>query len=131
MSKHEVSSQINDVNRIAMGSEFRGTLTSNSDIRIDGFFEGKIVTTGKLVIGDSAQLIGDAVAKSCDVWGKMNGKVLIKEYFGLRKTGSFKGKIACNKVFIEEGGVYNGSCRIISEEEFQEGLTNLNNSDEK
>lgn len=125
MSKHEVSSQINDVNRIALGSEFHGTLTSNSDIRIDGFFEGKIITTGKLVIGDSAQLIGDAVAKSCDVWGKMNGKVLIKEYFGLRKTGSFKGKIACNKVFIEEGGVYNGSCRIITEEEFKESQANL------
>lgn len=122
MSKHEVSAQINDVNRIASGSEFYGTLTSNSDIRIDGFFEGKIITTGKLVIGDSAQLIGDAVAKSCDVWGKMDGKVLLRECFGLRKTGDFKGEIACNKVFIEEGGVLNGSCKIITEEEFEESF---------
>lgn len=125
MSKHEVSTQINEVNRIASGSEFHGTLNSNSDIRIDGFFEGKITTTGKLVIGEAAHLIGEAVAKSCDVWGEMDGKILIKEYFGLRKTGTFRGKIACNKVFIEEGGVFNGTCRIITEEEFKESIKKL------
>ena len=122
MSKHEVSKQVNEVNRIASGSEFCGSLNSNSDIRIDGFFEGKITTTGKLVIGDSARLIGEAVARSCDVWGEMDGNLLLKEYFGLRKTGSFKGKIACNKVFIEEGGVFNGSCKIINEEELKQLL---------
>ncbi len=125
MSKNEVSTQVNEVNRIASGSEFRGVLNSNSDIRIDGFFEGKITTTGKLVIGDSARLIGEAVAKSCDVWGVMDGKILLKEYLGLRKTGSFKGKVACNKVFIEEGGVFNGTCKIISEVEFEESTKSL------
>lgn len=125
MSKNEVSTHVNEVNRISSGSEFRGTLKSNADIRIDGFFEGKITTTGKLVIGDSAHLIGEAVAKSCDVWGEMDGKLLLKEYFGLRKTGTFKGKIACNKVFIEESGVFNGSCKIISEDEFEESLKAL------
>lgn len=131
MSKHDVSTQVNEVNRIASGSEFHGALNSNSDIRIDGFFEGKITTTGKLVIGDSARLIGEAVAKSCDVWGEMDGKLLLKEYFGLRKTGVFKGKIACNKVFIEEGGVFNGSCKIISEQEFEENIKSLIDTDSK
>ena len=131
MSKHEISTQVNEVNRIASGSEFRGSLNSNSDIRIDGFFEGKITTTGKLVIGDSAHLVGEAVAKSCDVWGEMDGKILLKEYFGLRKTGIFKGKIACNKVFIEEGGVFNGSCRIISELEFEDGIKALTEVESK
>jgi len=131
MSKHEISTQVNEVNRIASGSEFRGSLNSNSDIRIDGFFDGKITTTGKLVIGDSARLVGEAVAKSCDVWGEMDGKILLKEYFGLRKTGSFKGKIACNKVFIEEGGVFNGSCKIISESEFENSIKAINEIDVK
>lgn len=125
MSKSEVSSQINEVNRISSGTEFNGTLNSNSDIRIDGLFEGNLTTTGKLVIGDSARFTGEAVAKSCDVWGEMSGKVLIKEYFGLRKSGNFRGKIACNKVFVEEGGVFNGSCKIITSDEFEEGIKSL------
>lgn len=131
MSKNEVSTQVNEVNRISSGSEFRGTLNSKSDIRIDGFFEGKITTTGKLVIGDSAHLIGEAIAKSCDVWGDLDGKILLKEYFGLRKTGTFKGKVVCNKVFIEEGGVFNGSCKISSEDEFEDNVKSLTSGENK
>ena len=122
MSKNDVITQVNEVNRISSGSEFYGNLRSNADIRIDGLFEGKINTTGKLVIGDSASLVGEAVAKSCDIWGSMEGTLMVREYFGLRKSGSFQGKIACNKVFIEEGGLFNGSCKIIDEEEFQKNI---------
>lgn len=130
MAKNEAIPQVNDVNRITSGTEFHGTLSSNADIRIDGLFEGKITTTGKLVIGDSAKMRGEAIAKSCDIWGEMEGTLLLKEYMGLRKSGQFKGKIACHKVFIEEGGFFNGSCKIITAEEFEESLKALegNNS---
>ncbi|NCB18276.1 MAG: polymer-forming cytoskeletal protein [Bacteroidia bacterium] len=127
MSKNEVTTQVNDVNRISSGTEFHGVLNSNADIRIDGFFEGKITTTGKLVIGDSARMVGEAIAKSCDIWGEMEGKVLLKEFFGLRKTGTFKGKVACHKVFIEDGGYFNGSCKIITPEEFEGSIKALEN----
>ncbi len=120
MSKSEITTQINEVNRISTGSEFHGNLNSNSDIRIDGYFEGKLITTGKLVIGESAKLYGEATAKSCDIWGELDGKVLVKEVFGLRKTGIFRGKIACHKIFIEEGAVFTGSCKMITEDEFDE-----------
>ncbi len=122
MSKNDISSQVNEVNRISSGSEYHGTLNSNSDIRIDGHFEGKLTTTGRLVVGESARFMGEAIAKSCDVWGDLDGKVLVREVFGLRKSGVFKGKIACSKIFIEEGGVFSGSCKMISEQEFEENL---------
>ncbi len=120
MSKNDISSQIVEVNRISSGSEFHGTLNSSSDIRIDGFVEGKISTTGKLVIGESARLLGEAICRSCDIYGEMDGKVLVREVFGLRKSGSIKGKVACNKIFIEEGGEFNGSCKMIEDSEFDE-----------
>ncbi len=40
------------------------------------FFEGKLNTTGKLVIGESGKLVGDVIAKSCDIWGTLQGKVI-------------------------------------------------------
>jgi cytoskeletal protein CcmA (bactofilin family) len=130
MSKNEVVTQVNEVNRISSGTEFHGTMNSNADIRLDGLFEGKITTTGKLVIGESAHLHGEAIARTCDIYGEMEGNLLLKEHFGLRKSGIFKGKIACNKIFIEEGGAFNGSCKIISAEEFEESLKTLE-SDKK
>ncbi len=126
MSKNESTTQVNEVNRISTGTEFHGVLNSVSDIRIDGLFEGKITTVGKLVIGESARLLGEVVAKSCDIWGEVDGKVLVREVFGLRKSGTIKGKIACQKIFIEEGGVFNGSCKMITEEEFEENLKTQN-----
>ena len=50
----------------------------------------------------------------------MEGKLVVKEIFGLKKTGSITGNIGCEKIFIEEGGVFNGSCKIIDEQTFEE-----------
>ena len=47
MGKHETSVLINEVSRISVGTEVQGNLISQSDIRIDGVFEGDMVTSGK------------------------------------------------------------------------------------
>ncbi len=122
MSKGDSTSQVNEVNRISTGTEFNGVLNSSSDIRIDGKFEGKITTTGKLVIGESAHFTGEITARSCDIWGYVDGKILVKEVFGLRKSAVIKGRIACQKIFIEEGVVFNGTCKMISEEEYEDSI---------
>jgi len=120
MSKIETVPQVNEVNRISGGTEFRGVLTSSCDIRIDGFFEGKLTTSGKLVIGESGKLIGDVISKSCDIWGTLQGKVIVRESFSLKKSGSITGNVACQKIFIEDGGVFNGSCKMIDDTGFDE-----------
>ncbi|MFA5850623.1 MAG: polymer-forming cytoskeletal protein [Bacteroidales bacterium] len=120
MSKHEIVAQVNEVNRISNGTDFQGTLISQCDIRIDGSFEGKLTTTGKLVLGESARLFGDVVCRSCDIWGVMEGKLLVREVFGLKKSGSITGNVGCQKIFIEEGGVFNGSCKMINESSFED-----------
>ncbi|MEA5006352.1 MAG: polymer-forming cytoskeletal protein [Rikenellaceae bacterium] len=123
MSKVESVPQVNEVNRISSGTEFRGILTSSCDIRIDGYFEGELSTAGKLVIGESGQLIGDVICRSCDIWGSIQGKVIVRETFGLKKNGAITGNVACQRISIEDGGTFNGSCKMIDENTF-ENLTN-------
>ncbi len=120
MAKHEVITQVNEVNRISVGTELRGYLNSTCDIRIDGYFEGDLTTAGKLVLGESAKIKGSVVCKSCDIWGEMNGKLIVKELFGLKKSGSIKGDIFCQKICIEEGGVFEGICKMIDEQKFDD-----------
>jgi len=43
-------------------TSFRGTIRCNSNIRIDGIFEGVIETSGRLIIGDQAKILADIVA---------------------------------------------------------------------
>ncbi|MFA5713670.1 MAG: polymer-forming cytoskeletal protein [Bacteroidales bacterium] len=122
MSKKVVTSQINEVNRISSGTQYWGEMISNTDIRIDGYFEGKIVTEGKLVVGETAKVIGVAIADTCEMWGEFKGELMVNNYFGLHQSGLFNGNVACQKIFIDEGGNYSGSCRIISEGEFEKRI---------
>ena len=84
MAKNEIVPQINEVNRISSGSEFRGSLISTCDIRIDGLYVGKIQTRGKVVIGETAQFTGDIYCNSIDVWGKVDGNIYSETKPGLR-----------------------------------------------
>lgn len=61
----------NEISRLSAGTSLKGTMVSSSDIRIDGRFEGKIITEGKILIGESSVIKGDVIARSADVWGKI------------------------------------------------------------
>ena len=52
---------VNDISRISAGSVIKGEITSPNDIRIDGSFEGKIVSQAKVVVGEKAVIKGDIV----------------------------------------------------------------------
>ena len=45
---------VNDVSRISAGTVIKGEINSPNDIRIDGSFEGKIISKGRVVVGDKA-----------------------------------------------------------------------------
>ncbi len=73
-----------------------------------------------MVIGESAKLFGNVVCRSCDIWGVMEGKILVRETFGLRKSGSITGNVSCQRIFIEEGGIFSGSCKMIDDSNFED-----------
>ena len=78
MAKHDASASINEVSRISAGTEVQGNLISKSDIRIDGLFEGDMVTSGKLVLGDSAVIRGNIICSSADIWEMLRGSFVPK-----------------------------------------------------
>ena len=75
MAKNDNIVDFNEISRLSASTELKGTMISSSDIRIDGKFEGMIVTEGKVLIGESSEVKGDVIARSADVWGKIEGRV--------------------------------------------------------
>ena len=45
---------VNEVSRISTGTTIKGEISSPNDIRIDGRFEGRISSDGRVVVGDKA-----------------------------------------------------------------------------
>lgn len=118
MAKHEASVSINEVSRISAGTEVQGNLISRSDIRIDGVFEGDMVTSGKLVLGDNAVIRGNIICSSADIWGIVEGELCAKDSIAFKSSASFAGNLKTNKICIEMGAAFSGNCKIITEEEF-------------
>ncbi|MBQ7773407.1 MAG: polymer-forming cytoskeletal protein [Bacteroidales bacterium] len=118
MAKHEVP-QINEVSRISAGTEVKGSLISQSDIRIDGVFEGDLIAAGKLVLGENAVIRGNVMCASADIWGKIEGDFTAGDTATFKSSSSFTGQLKTIRICIEMGAVFSGTCQIINEAEFK------------
>lgn len=117
-AKPETPVNVNSVSRISAGTVIKGEIVSPYDIRIDGSFEGKISSKGRVVIGESAVIKGDIVAVNVDLWGKIDGNIFVKDILSLKSGCSLTGNIQTKKLYVELGSEFNGNCKMIGDEEF-------------
>lgn len=101
------------INIIGAGTEITGDVTSMGDIRIDGNIKGKIISKAKVVIGPQSIVTGDIEAQNADISGKVNGKIAVSETLFLKQTALIYGDITINKLVVESGAEYNGTCTML------------------
>ena len=92
-----------------------GKIVSQKDIRIDGTLEGRLECQGKVVIGETGQVIGDIVALNAEVVGRITGNVMVAEMLVLKATSSLEGDIQARRLAIEPGAVLNGKCTMLQQ----------------
>lgn len=93
-----------------------GKIVSQKDIRIDGTLEGRLECQGKVVIGETGQVIGDIVAVNAEVVGRITGNVImVAEMLVLKATSSLEGDIQARRLAIEPGAVLNGKCTMLQQ----------------
>ena len=109
---------VNDVSRISQGAIIRGSLTSSTDIRVDGQVDGTLYSEGKVVTGETAQLSGKLLCMNADFRGRMEGDIYVKDLLSLKSPAEVTGNLYVNKIQVELGVRINGAIRMISEEEF-------------
>ncbi|MCF0175569.1 MAG: polymer-forming cytoskeletal protein [Bacteroidales bacterium] len=126
--KMEAPVNVNSVSRISAGTIIKGDIISPCDIRIDGEFEGKILCEGRVVIGETAIIKGNIVCTNLDLWGKTIGDLFVKDSLSLKAGSVIDGNLNIRKLYVELGSIFNGNCKMISEEEF-ERLTSSDTSD--
>ena len=118
MAKLETEVNVNSISRISAGTIIKGEIISPSDIRIDGTFEGKVQTKGRVVVGESAVVKGDIICENIDLWGKVNGNVFVKDTLALMEGCQVDGNLNVKRLSVELGATFNGNCRMITDGEF-------------
>ena len=100
------------INLIGNGTVIKGDIIANGDIRIDGTLQGSLNTKGKLVIGPSGSVEGEIICQNADVSGSIKAQIRVNELLALKATAKLTGDIITNKLAIETGAVFSGSCTM-------------------
>ena len=118
MAKTEPVVNVNSISRISAGTVLKGEILSPTDIRIDGTFEGRVQSKGRVVVGESAVIKGDIVCENVDLWGKVEGNLFVKDTLSLKEGCVVDGNLHIRRLSVELGATFNGNCKTITEAEF-------------
>ena len=99
-----------NVTLLGKGAEFRGVVSFDGTLRVDGRVEGEIHTTGTLIVGELAVIEGIISAGVLMNSGKINGTITALEKIHILKPGVLVGDIRTPVIAIEEGSQFHGMC---------------------
>lgn len=114
----EPTVNVNEVSRISTGTVVKGEISSSNDIRIDGTFEGKIKSKGRVVVGEKALIKGDIICANVDFWGTMEGNFYVKDTLSLKSSSKVKGDLHIKRLQVELDARFDGTCQMITESDF-------------
>ncbi len=97
-------------------ASFQGKLKAEGNIRVDGFFDGTIETTGNVIIGEAAQVLADITANNIQVWGAVKGNIIASGRLEILPSGRVWGDIKVNSLLIDEGGLFRGNSVMAGDE---------------
>ena len=97
---------------VGKGVEFKGTITYNGAVRIDGFLDGEINTEGVLLVGEEAVITAKVTAGTIVCKGKITGEIHAKEKIKLRAPAVISGGVKTPMLSIEEGVLFNGTLEM-------------------
>ena len=100
------------INMIGSGTVITGDIKSQGDIRVDGSLSGSIETQGKVVVGQGGVVEGDVICKDADVAGVLKAKITVSQLLSLKSSAKLNGDIITNKLSIEPGATFTGSCSM-------------------
>jgi cytoskeletal protein CcmA (bactofilin family) len=91
---------------------FRGELSAQEDLIIQGSVEGSITHTQSLTVGTDGTMKGDIRARVIVVDGKVEGDLYATESVNIRATAKVKGNVFAPRVGITEGAFFQGQIEM-------------------
>jgi cytoskeletal protein CcmA (bactofilin family) len=97
---------------IDQGSEFEGKLSFRDTVRIDGKFNGEIMSENTLIVGESGEIDAEIRSKTVVVSGAVNGNVIAEAKVVLHKSARINGDIQTPSIVVEEGAMITGKINM-------------------
>jgi cytoskeletal protein CcmA (bactofilin family) len=91
---------------------FEGKMTFEGVFRLDGKFEGEIFESGTLIAGETAIIKGKIGIDTIIINGLVEGDVYAKARVEIHSTGKVYGNLFTPILTINEGGIFEGHCKM-------------------
>lgn len=91
---------------------FKGELTFEKGLRLQGRFEGRINTQGRLHIAKEARLQADVEAGAIIVEGEARGNFVASDKIELKNTARYEGDLQAGKLVVDEGASLTGHVQV-------------------
>jgi len=95
-------------------SLLKGQINSEGIFRLDGKVEGEIYHTGTLIIGETAVIKGKVEATTLILNGNLEGDVTAKERMEIHARGRLFGTVFAPVFVIQDGGIFEGNCKMMA-----------------
>lgn len=91
---------------------FKGELSFEKGLRLQGRLEGKISTPGRLHVAKEAKLQADVDAGAIVVEGEVKGNLNANDRIELKQTARYEGDLRASKLIVDEGAVFSGHVTV-------------------
>jgi cytoskeletal protein CcmA (bactofilin family) len=97
---------------IGPDASFKGELTFEKGLRLQGKFEGKINSGGRLHVAREARMQADVEAAQIIVEGEVRGNLSASDRVELKASARCEGDLRASKLVVDEGAVYSGNVTV-------------------
>ena len=91
---------------------FKGELSCEEGIRIDGCVEGKSSAKGRLRVSQNGELRADVNTSNIVVEGRVSGNLTATDRVELCETARLEGNIKAVRLLVREGSAFVGHCDV-------------------
>jgi len=95
---------------------FNGSLSFEGTVRIDGKFEGQVNTDDTLIVGATGHVMADVQAGTVICMGRVEGTIVATKKVEIHANSRVVGNIESPALYIELGGILDGSCNMTGKE---------------
>lgn len=97
---------------IGKGTTVQGDILTTGNISVEGEVKGNVNCQAKVALGSSSYVEGKVLAQNAIIAGEIQGSIEVGELLTLKPTAVIHGDIITNKLIVEAGATFNGSCRM-------------------
>jgi cytoskeletal protein CcmA (bactofilin family) len=97
---------------ISKGTQITGDVSSQENIRVEGYIKGTVKAGGELILTNSGKIDGEIVTSSAIIAGTISGNLTASEKTVLESQSSLTGDLRTKNLVIIEGAVFKGKCEM-------------------